>query len=472
MVTNEVAGYVLLEPVGAGASSVVHRGYRRGQPGRVVAIKRLRDPAPDAVADLEREAAVLADLHHPAILPLLDVVPDGVGIALVLPFAAQGTLVDHLHVRGGALRWPEVADLGARLAGALAAAHGAGVLHGDVKPSNVLFGADGEPRLADFGAGRVRDVVVGTPGYVAPEVLAGVPPDACSDVYALGIVLREALGASPGEGGGDGGVPADLRAVLDRAAAADPADRYPSARALQTELAAVAGRAEAARYDRLAVLAPGAPLSSEDPVAPTPASVPAPTHPAPATPPAPTQVFGPRPPAAPSMPSARSRRRVPTGVVAVAALFVVAAVGGFALWPGTSEPDAVAAALAPRVPAPPCDDGAPADALLADVAGRGCSVPLDLTTEDVDGRPMVILTLPASAGEVAGRYAVAAAGEIVLLGDWDCNGTDTPAVVRPATGEVFTYAGFGAVAAEPQPDRIDGAPQVMADGTCDRVVGD
>jgi eukaryotic-like serine/threonine-protein kinase len=461
MATNEVAGYVLLEPVGAGASSIVHRGYRRGQPGRVVAVKRLRAAVPDAIADLEREAAVLTDLNHPAILPLIEVVPDGDGIALVLPFAAQGSLADRLA--GGALSWPEVADLGARLAGALAAAHDAGVRHGDVTPSNVLFGADGEPRLADFGAGRLRDVVVGTPGYVAPEVLAGAPPDACSDVYALGIVLREALGTTDGT---DASVPVDLLAVLDRAAAPAPADRYPSAQALQAELAALAGRAEAARYDQLATLT--VPGFSDDS---SPAARPRPPATAPAAP-APTQVFGPRPPAAPPPPRAR-RRRIPAVIAFVATLVVVAAVGGVVLWRGAAGPDPAEATLVPWEPAPPCGDAVPpADAVLADVAGRGCSVPVEVATGTVDGRPAVILTLPPSAGAVAGRYAVAAAWEVVLLGDWDCDGTDTPAVVRPATGEVFTYAGFGAVAAEPQPERIAGAPRVMTVGTCDLIVGD
>jgi hypothetical protein len=89
---------------------------------------------------------------------------------------------------------------------------------------------------------------------------------------------------------------------------------------------------------------------------------------------------------------------------------------------------------------PPAGDG---QVLDADVDGRGCSLPLLVTQETIDGQPSLVLTVPPEAGERAGRYVVATADDQVVVGDWDCNGIDTPAVYRPGTGETFLYDGYG-----------------------------
>jgi hypothetical protein len=198
---DQLPGYVLREPVGQGATAVVWRAEPAGTPGRLVAVKRLAGhPEPTALADLRREADALERLSHPSILRLIEVVEDGDGVALVLPFATGGSLAARIAANPDGLPAASVADLGARLAGALAAAHNLGLVHRDVKPTNVLFDAEGQPLLADFGTARLvhdRAGIAGTAEYLAPEVAAGEPPGPRSDVYGLGITCYEALTGAP-----------------------------------------------------------------------------------------------------------------------------------------------------------------------------------------------------------------------------------------------------------------------------------
>src|SRR5690606_38993582 len=111
---------------------------------------------PSRIAELRREAEALERLSHPSILRLLDVVPDGPGVALVFPFAAGGSLAQRIAEAPDGLDATFVADLGARLARALASAHNAGLIHRDVKPSNILFDVEGQPLLADLGTALLR----------------------------------------------------------------------------------------------------------------------------------------------------------------------------------------------------------------------------------------------------------------------------------------------------------------------------
>lgn len=189
-------GYVLHEPISERDGSVVYRAEPSGRPGRIVAVKRVSSPpSPTALVDLRREGEALRALAHPGVLELLEVVPDGSGLALVLAYAPGGSLAQRLA--DGALPPVEVAELGARLATTLAAIHRAGLVHGDLKPSNVLFDREDRPLLADLGASRLRGAGpphAATAGYLAPEVLGGAALDAGADLYALGILLTEALG--------------------------------------------------------------------------------------------------------------------------------------------------------------------------------------------------------------------------------------------------------------------------------------
>ena len=235
-------GYELLERLGTGSSGTVWRARERGGTGRTVAIKRLAAAdEPTRREALREEAAILAALDHPHVVDILACLDDAHGLAIVMPYAAGGSLERRL--RGGPLPWPEVVELGISLADALASAHRHGVLHRDVAPGNVLLTADGEPLLADFGVARAAGVH-GTPGYVDPAVLRGAAPDARSDVYGLARLLEHALTGQPpaphgqdaASGGRDGsaaqataletsGAPATLAAALAAATAVETAER-------------------------------------------------------------------------------------------------------------------------------------------------------------------------------------------------------------------------------------------------------
>ena len=134
-----------------------------------------------------------------------------------------------------------------------------------------------------------------------------------------------------------------------------------------------------------------------------------------------------------------------------------------------------AAAPTPHAAPPRCDDAADppgdGDVVEADVDGRGCALPLLVGEEAVDGQPALVLTVPSEAGELAGRYAVGVPGDRLLAGDWDCDGSETPAVVRD-DGTTYLFDGYGALDPVPGPTLPHGAePAVVTDaGGCDLLV--
>lgn len=179
--------------------------------GTPVALKRLslHGSAADmarARSRIRREADVLRQLDHPGIVRLLDVVDDGDDVVLVMPYLPGGSLADRVAATGP-LPPADVDAIAGHLLDALAAAHRQGVVHRDVKPGNVLFAADGRPLLTDFGVARSRDatpgltatdLVVGTPGFMAPEQARGEEAGPASDVFGLGATLAfAATGRSP-----------------------------------------------------------------------------------------------------------------------------------------------------------------------------------------------------------------------------------------------------------------------------------
>jgi hypothetical protein len=178
--------------------------------GREVALKRLTlhgssDDIARARQRIEREAEVLTRLHHPNVVELLDVVEEGDELTLVMPYLTGGTLAERVS-RHGPAPTEEVERLADVLSSALAAAHRAGIVHRDIKPANVLFDAEGVPHLADFGVASSRDdtagltavgMVVGTPGFMAPEQARGDAAGQAADVFSLGATL---LFAATGEG--------------------------------------------------------------------------------------------------------------------------------------------------------------------------------------------------------------------------------------------------------------------------------
>ena len=188
----------VLDVIGSGGMGAVLR-VRDRVLGREVALKLLlaeRWANPEHRSRFLREAQAAARLDHPGIVTVHDV--DSEGRLLVMELAGGGDLRRWIK-REGSLPAAEIKRVGVELAGALAAAHDAGIVHRDVKPSNVLFDPSGAVRLADFGIASVGDseltstgTRIGTPAYMAPEQLRARAVDHRADVYAAGATLYEA----------------------------------------------------------------------------------------------------------------------------------------------------------------------------------------------------------------------------------------------------------------------------------------
>jgi eukaryotic-like serine/threonine-protein kinase len=185
--------------LGRGSAGTVHLA-RRISNGTEVALKRLPNLASDDEKEhLLAEGRALARLDHPNILKLIEIVDDNGELAVVTELAQGGTLSDLIRTRGP-MKPDEVVALLAPIADALAHAHTRGVLHRDVKPSNILLRKDGTPVLGDFGlalddvrTSQTTQTALGSAAYLDPDVLDGQPPSAASDGYALGVVAFECL---------------------------------------------------------------------------------------------------------------------------------------------------------------------------------------------------------------------------------------------------------------------------------------
>jgi hypothetical protein len=291
---NALGHFLLEEELGAGGQGVVWRALDR-RTGRRVAIKVLRlgqfAPARQR-RRLEREIEIVARLSHPGIVTLfetLDLPSGGKAISMEL---VEGTGFDRWAERVRATAADaerarrELLERLAEVADAVHHAHLRGVIHRDLKPSNILVGADGRPRIVDFGiasaassddASSLTTEAIGSPGYMAPEqVLRPTePPDARGDVYALGAIAYEVLTGTrafperrsiaefardaeaarvPSVAAALPGAPRrrDLDAVIARALDPDPARRYDSALAFAEDLRALAvGAPVLARRDAI-----------------------------------------------------------------------------------------------------------------------------------------------------------------------------------------------------------------------------
>ncbi len=195
--------YRLTRRLGDGGTAAVYLAWDLSLQ-RDVAVKALAARSGTRLAALQPEAWAMARVTHPALAEIHGVESWRGRPFLVLEYLCGGTLADRL--RDGPLAGPEAVTVTANLAGALAALHGAGYLHGDVKPSNIGFTADGSPKLLDFGLARGPNdagVAGGTLRYMSPEVLNGRPSDEADDVWSLCVVLYEMVsGKHPFAGGG------------------------------------------------------------------------------------------------------------------------------------------------------------------------------------------------------------------------------------------------------------------------------
>ena len=204
-----VGPYRLVQQLGEGGMGVVHLALDRS--GRAVALKLLRphiayDPA--ARARLAREVAVLGRVRDPAVAPVLDADLDGERPYVVTRYV-PGPSLDEVVREHGPMAAADLHRLGAGLAGALRAIHRAGVIHRDLKPGNVLL-LDGDPVVIDFGIAHVADdvrltltgLVMGTPGYLSPEVVEGAPVTEATDWWGWAATLAFAASGAPPFGRG------------------------------------------------------------------------------------------------------------------------------------------------------------------------------------------------------------------------------------------------------------------------------
>jgi serine/threonine protein kinase len=257
----------ILEELGRGGFGVVHRAWEPAL-AREVALKiiRPRDPNPDALASILREGQLLARVRHPNVVAVhgAQQIGDEVGLWMEL---VRGRSLSRLVREDGPRAAGEAAVIGISVCQALAAVHQAGVLHRDIKAQNVMREAGGRIVLMDFGAGQALEGprhpderAIGTPAYMAPEVLAGGRASARSDIYSLGVLLYYLVtGTYPvdGHSWSDfllaharyerrplGDVRPDIDAsfvrVVERATALNPDDRYASPGAMLVDLTAAA----------------------------------------------------------------------------------------------------------------------------------------------------------------------------------------------------------------------------------------
>ncbi|MGW5715589.1 serine/threonine-protein kinase [Amycolatopsis sp. NPDC003865] len=194
-----VAGrYAISAELGRGGMGVVWRAEDTVL-GRPVALKELATPPGTNIERVMREARTAGRLNDPAVVTVYDVVSEQGATFIVMELVVAPTLADVIE-REGPLDNSRVAALGLQVLGALESAHAAGIVHRDVKPSNIMVLPGDRVKLADFGIARAMDDpsltqtggVMGSPGYMAPELFAGAGPSPAADLWSLGATLFHA----------------------------------------------------------------------------------------------------------------------------------------------------------------------------------------------------------------------------------------------------------------------------------------
>ena len=255
LIGTTMGPYTITERIGEGGMAIVYKGYQESL-HRYVALKVLRDElARDQqfVARFRQEALAAANLNHPNILHVYDAGAANGKYFIAMAYVDGGTLKELIHQ--GVIEPARAVSITIQLAEALDHAHNQGLIHRDVKPSNVLMTRDGRPLLTDFGIAKAlfeakqltrTGASIGTPEYMAPEQAQGRSPDGRTDIYALGVVLYEMLAAKvpfctdtpvatmymhvheppPPLPRAEATIPEWLENVVCKALAKDPADRY------------------------------------------------------------------------------------------------------------------------------------------------------------------------------------------------------------------------------------------------------
>ena len=258
----------MLGRAGSGGMAEVYRA-RDDLLGREVAVKVLSERLSgdrSFVERFRREAQAAANLNHPNVVALYDFGADDSTYYIVMEFIDGRPLADIIKDEGPLM--PErAAEIGSDVARALERAHAAGLVHRDIKPSNIMMNSSGQTKVTDFGIARAltgqndqtvtqTGMVIGTAAYLSPEQAQGAPVDQRSDVYSLGCVLYEMLGGRPPFTGDtplsvayrhvrenpeppsrvNPDVPQALDAIVMKALAKNPANRYQSAAELREDL--------------------------------------------------------------------------------------------------------------------------------------------------------------------------------------------------------------------------------------------
>jgi len=272
-----VGRFRIEERLGAGGMGEVYRAFD-SKLQRAVAIKRMswrQGLMPADHASFLREGQRASALNHANIASIYDVIDENDEILLVMEYVPGSSLRKQI---GESIPLDRFFNIATQCADALAAAHQNGILHGDVKPENIMLGPEDKVKLLDFGVARrlpgsgsdlptgslntipTSASISGTPAYMAPEVLKGETPDARADIFALGIVFYEMLGGRhPFHGSNvtvitahildereaarihstEHKIPPRVAAIIARALKKDPGRRYASARDLRHDLDAV-----------------------------------------------------------------------------------------------------------------------------------------------------------------------------------------------------------------------------------------
>jgi dipeptidyl aminopeptidase/acylaminoacyl peptidase len=277
---TSIGHYRIDSVLGRGGMGVVYRATDT-KLNRAVAVKFLSAavPDPNVRRRFAQEAQTTSGLNHPHIVTVLDV-GEHDGQPFIVSELVDGGTLDEWAARSRSRTWRQSVELVIGIADALAAAHGAGVLHRDVKPGNILIGSNGYAKLADFGLAKLvgadrgdgvthdasrntrAGIVVGTVAYMSPEQAGGEPLDARSDVFSFGIVLYELLaGRRPFAAANElealkeiqhasppplpAGVPETVQAIVDKALEKAPAERYQTMQDLVVDLKRVARKQSA-----------------------------------------------------------------------------------------------------------------------------------------------------------------------------------------------------------------------------------
>jgi serine/threonine protein kinase len=260
--TNPQNRYEIIQTIGTGATSRVDLA-RDSVIGRTVAIKTfLRGfSSGDLQKQFLREAQIFGRLSHPYIVALYDVGTNDDGVPYLVMEHVEGKTLE-AAMSAGKLPLERAAVWGADLASALALAHHSQVIHGDVKPANILITKYGQVKLGDFGIARfatqvsASGAILGTPAYLSPEQILGQKQDSRSDLFSLGIILYQmSTGVRPFDGTSVGAVCAQIVSseplppshhnpelppafdhVVMRCLAKNPASRYATAESLGASL--------------------------------------------------------------------------------------------------------------------------------------------------------------------------------------------------------------------------------------------